>query len=195
MLSKFILVAENGIFTFDEKAMIIEPVKTLIKPNKSWYCCASSEKSLFLATQEYKTIISEYVFRENNYSFKQDQLCCSNNEYVEHMKCSKDSLALIILNDLTGERRFDMRSMITFNQLWTISLNIHDKINIVSCCSLNENGWLIVDLAQTRLIHVTNQGQIKQSVTYQPAPRYVVQFNDNTLAILTEDSINLHKIE
>jgi hypothetical protein len=111
------------------------------------------------------------------------------------MKCSNDTLGLIILNDLTSKRRFDMRSMTTFNQLWTISLNIHDKINIVSCCSLNEKGWLIVDLAQTRLIHVTNQGQIKQNVTYEPSPQYAVQFNDNTLAILTEEGINLHKIE
>jgi hypothetical protein len=194
-LSKFILVAENGIFTFDEQTMIIESEKNLTIRNKSWYCCACSEKSLFLATQEYKTTINEYVFIDKNYSFKRNQLCCSDNEYIEHMKCSNDTLGLIILNDLTSKRRFDMRSMTTFNQLWTISLNIHDKINIVSCCSLNEKGWLIVDLAQTRLIHVTNQGQIKQSVTYEPSPQYAVQFNDNTLAILTEEGINLHKIE
>jgi hypothetical protein len=194
-LSKFILVSENGIFTLDEQTMIIEPVKTFADLNKSWYCCASSEKSLFLATQEYKTIIAEYIFRESNCLFKRNQICCSDNEYIEHMKCSKDSLGLIILSDLTGERRFDMRSIVTFNQLWTISLNIHDKVNIVSCCSLNENGWLIVDLAQTRLIHITNQGQVKQNVTYRPSPQYALQFNESTLAILAEDSINLHEIQ
>jgi hypothetical protein len=89
-----------------------------------------------------------------------------------------------------------MRSILTFNQLWTISLNIQEKINILSCCSLNEKGWLIVDLTQTRLIHVTNQGEIKQTVIYQPSsPQYAVQFNDDTLAVLTEQGINLHKIE
>ncbi len=194
-LSKFLLVAENGIFSFDEQTMIIEPFKNLTKRNKTWYCCACTDKSLFLATQQLNTTISEYVFIQNNFSFKRHHMCCANNEYIEHMKCSNDLLVLIILNDLTGERRFDMRSISTFNQLWTISLNIQEKINIVSCCSLNERGWLIVDLAQTRLIHVTNQGQIKQNITYEPSPQYAVQFGDDTLAILTEQGINLHQIK
>lgn len=194
-LSKFLLVAENGIFTFDEQTLIIEQIKSLLKPTKSWYCCACSDKSLFLATQKLNTAISEYEFIDNNLSLKRKYMCCLNNEYIEHMKCSKDCLVLIILNDLTGERRFDMRSLLTFNQIWTISLSIQEKTNIVSCCSLNENGWLIVDLAQTRLIHITNQGEIKQTITYEPSPQYAIQFNHDTLAILTEQGINLHKIE
>jgi hypothetical protein len=194
-LSKFILISENGIFTFDEQTMIIEQIKSLSKSNKSWYCCACSDKSLFLTTQQLNTRISEYIFEENEFLFKRQQICCLNNEYIEHMKCSKDLLGLIILNDLTGQRHFEMRSILTFNQLWTISLTIPEKTNIVSCCSLNEKGWLIIDLAQTRLIHVTNQGQIKQSVTYQPSPQYAVQFGDDILAFLTEQGIRLHKIE
>ncbi|CAF1208701.1 unnamed protein product [Adineta steineri] len=195
ILSKFIIVAEHGIFTFDEQTMMIEPLKSLSKQKKSWYCCACSDKSLFLTTQQLNTTISEYIFLQNNYSFKRQQICCLNNEYIEHMKCSKDVLVLIISNDLTGERRLDMRSILTFNQLWTISLNIHEKINVISCCSLNDKGWLIVDLAQARLIHVTNQGQIKQSIAYEPSPQYAIQFKDDILAILTEQGINLHKIE
>jgi hypothetical protein len=194
-LSKFILVAENGIFTFDEQTMIIEQIKNLSKQTETWYCCACSDKSLYLATRELNTTISEYVFKQDNYLFKRKYICCSNNEYIEHMKCSKDLVVLIILNNLTGERRFDMRSILTFNQIWTISLNIQEKMNIISCCSLNEKGWLIVDLAQSRLIHVTNQGQIKQIITYKPSPQYAVQFGDDTLAILTEQGINLHRIE
>ncbi|CAF5215397.1 unnamed protein product [Rotaria magnacalcarata] len=111
------------------------------------------------------------------------------------MKCTNDCLALIILNDIKNERRLDMCSTLTFDQLWTISLNIHEKTNIVSCCSLNENGWLIVDVAETRLIHVTNQGYIKNTITYTPSPHYAVQFDNDTLAILTEQGINLHRID
>jgi hypothetical protein len=194
-LSKFLLVTENGIFTFDDQTMVIEELKGLSKLNKSWYCCASSDKSVFLTTQRLNTTISEYVFQQNSLMFKRKHKCCSNNEYIEHMKCSKDSLALIIANDSTGERRLEMRSILTFNQLWTISLNIQEKTNVVSCCSLNEKGWLIVDLAQTRLIYVTNQGQIKQSVTYLPSPQYALQFADEILAVLTEQGVNLHQIE
>jgi hypothetical protein len=175
--------------------MIIEQIKSLSMLNISWYCCACSDRSLFLTTQKLNTTISEYVFIENSFTFKQKQICCSNNEYIENMKCSKDALALIISNDLTGERRLDMRCALTLNQLWTISLNIQEKINVVSCCSLNDKGWLIVDLAQASLIYVTNQGQVKQNVVYEPSPHYAVQFGDDILAILTEQGVNLHKIE
>jgi hypothetical protein len=85
--------------------------------------------------------------------------------------------------------------VVTFNQLWTISLNIQEKINIISCCSLQHKGWLIIDLAQSRLIYVTNQGQIKQSIVYEPSPQYAVQFGKDILAVLTEEGVNLHKIE
>jgi hypothetical protein len=175
--------------------MIITKIQSLSNINKSWYCCACSNKSLFLTTQQFNTTINEYLLIKNKFSYKRQQICCSNNEYIEHMKCSKDVLALIIINDLTGERRLDMRSVLTFNQLWTISLNIQEKTNIVSCCSLNDRGWLVVDLAQTRLIHVTNQGQLKQTVTYKSSPQYAVQLGDDTLAILTDQGVNLHKIE
>jgi hypothetical protein len=171
-LLKFLLVTENGIFTFDDQTMIIEQLKNLSKSNKSWYCCTSSDKSLFLATQQINTTISEYIFQQNNFTFNRQYKCC-----------------------LTGERRLDMRSILTFNQLWTISLNIQEKTNVISCCSLNNKGWLIVDLAQARLIYVTNQGQIKQSVSYQPSPQYAVQFSDQILAVLTEQGVNLHLIE
>ncbi|CAF1238581.1 unnamed protein product [Rotaria sordida] len=194
-LSKFILVSENGIFTLDEQTMIIEQIKNLSILNKFWYCCTCSDKSLFLATQQLNTTIYEYILKQNKFLLKRQQICCSNNEYIEHMKSTKDLIALIISNDLTNERRFDMRSILTFDQLWTISLSINEKINIVSCCSLNEKGWLIVDIAQTRLIYINNQGYIKQSITYKPSPHYAVQFDDNILAILTEHGINLHKIE
>ncbi|CAF0731725.1 unnamed protein product [Rotaria sp. Silwood1] len=194
-LSKFILVAENGVFTLDVTTMIIEQVKSLSKENTFWYCCACSNKSLFLTTQQLNTTIYEYVLIQNNFSLKRQQIYCSNNEYIEHMKCTKDLLALIILNDSTGERRLDMCSTLTFDQLWTISLSINEKLNVVSCCSLNEKGWLIVNVAQARLIHVNNQGYMKQSIIYKPLPQYAIQFDDDTLAILTENGINLHKIE
>ncbi|CAF1337524.1 unnamed protein product [Rotaria sordida] len=157
-LSKFILLSENGIFTLDEQTMIIEQIKNLSILNKFWYCCTCSDKSLFLATQQLNTTIYEYILKQNKFLLKRQQICCSNNEYIEHMKSTKDLIALIISNDLTNERRFDMRSILTFDQLWTISLSINEKINIVSCCSLNEKGWLIVDIAQTRLIYINNQG-------------------------------------
>ena len=194
-LSKFVLLTENGIFTFDDQTMTIEQLKNLSKSNKSWYCCTSSDRSLILATQQLNTTVHEYIYLQNNFIFRRQYKCCSNNEYIEHMKCSKDTLALIISNDLTGERRFDMRSILTFNQIWTISLSIQEKTNVISCCSLNDKGWLIVDLAQARLIYVTNQGQIKQTISYQPSPQYALQFSDHILAILTEQGVNLHVIE
>ena len=191
---KFMIVAENGFFTFDEQTMVIEPIITGTKQEKSWYSCACSDESLFLATRQCNSKISEYHFSENSLTYKRKHRCCSNEDYIEHMKSSKDSLMLIIFNSLIGERRAELRSTITIDRLWTISLNISDKINIVSCCSLNDKGWLIVDLVQARLIHITHQGQTRQSVIYQPAPQYAVHFQENILAILTEEGIYLHRM-
>ena len=193
-VGKYILCAEYGIFTLDEQTMMIEHIKTLMKRKKSWYSCACSDESLFLATKKCNSKIREYGWMGHHFIYKRKHIGCLNNEYIEHMKYSNDSLMLIIFNDLTGARRCEMRSTITFDQLWMISLNIPEKVNIVSCCSLNEKGWLIVDFAQARLIHITNQGQIKQNVIYQPSPQYAVQFHQDILAVLTEEGLHLHRI-
>lgn len=195
ILSKFILATADGVFTFDDKTMIVERLEVLSLENQSWYCCACSDRSTFLATQQLNTTVFEYTSTNNKLTLKQKARCCSNNEYIEHMKCTKDLLALIILNDLTGERRLDMRSTSKLDQIWSISLDIKEKANVVSCCSLDEKGWLVVDVVQTRLIHVDNQGYVKNSIAYKPTPHYAVQFSDEILAILTEHGINLHKIE
>lgn len=158
-LGKYILCSECGIFTLDEQTMMIEQVKTLTKRNKSWYSCASSDESLFLASKGCDSKIREYIWTGNHFVCKRKHTGCLNDEYIEHMKYSSNALMLIIFNDLTGGRRCEMRSTVTFNQLWMISLNIPERVNIISCCSLNEKGWLIVDFVQARLIHITNEGE------------------------------------
>ncbi|UJR25221.1 hypothetical protein I4U23_006573 [Adineta vaga] len=196
-LGKFIIIAENDIFTLDEQTMNIEKEQQVFsKINQSWYCCTCSDKSLFLTTQKLHSTIEEYGIGKNTFSFQRKQICCTENEYIEHMKCSNnETLALIILNQLTNERRLDLRCTETYNQLWTISLQIDEKINILSCCSLNEKGWLIVNFADNRLLHITTQGEIKQKCFYQSSPLYAVQLEDQFLAILTEQGVSIYQIQ
>lgn len=193
-LLKFILATDKGLFTLDDRTMIIEQVKALSIINESWYCCACLGESLFL-TKQSNAIIYEYIASEDKFQLKREQSCYLSNEYIEHMKSGNNSLALIVLNGTTGERRLDIRSMLTFDQLWTISLNTNEKDNNLSCCSLHGNGWLIVDLVQTRLTHINSQGQVKKVVKYKPSPHYAVLFGTDILALLTEEGIYLHKIK
>ncbi|CAF1654838.1 unnamed protein product [Adineta ricciae] len=195
-LARFILLAENGMFTLNEETMNIEEGKVSPKAKQSWRCCASTNQRLFLTSGESHRVVQEYVYVEDAYSRKRKHLCCTQNEYIEHIKCSNDDkLALIILNDSDNERRLDLRSIEDFHQLWTISLQIHKKVNIISCCALNDKSWLIVNLAENLLIHVTAQGEIKQTKSYHPSPQYAVQFDNKLLTILTDQSIRLHEIQ
>ncbi|CAF1609618.1 unnamed protein product [Adineta ricciae] len=197
VLARFILLAENGMFTLNEQTMNINEEKVFSKTTHSWCCCASTNQSLFLTARESYRAVQEYVYVEDTYLRKQKHLCCTHNEYIEHMKCSNnDTLALVILNDSNNERRLDLRSTEDFHQLWTISLEIHEKINIISCCTLmNDKGWLIVNLAENLLIHVTSHGEIKKTKSYHPSPQYAIQFDNKLLTILTDRSIRLHEIQ
>ena len=193
-LSKFILLSESGIYMLDDQIWLIEPVKSLFKERDLWYCCAAAQKSLFLSTRQLSTTIHEYRLESTQCNLTEQNMSRSENECVEYMATSNDHLAVIMLNNLTGGRRFDVRSIFNFQQLWTIALHIEEKVNIMSCCSLDYLGWLIVDLAQSNLIYITSRGQLQQSVRYEPSPQYALQLNDQTLAVLTEQGINLHKL-
>ena len=193
-LSKFILLSASGMFTLDEQTWLIEPVRYLFKERQMWYCCAAAQRSLFLSTHQLNTTIHEYRMNRTQFSVKEHSISRSESECIEYMTALNDRLAVIILNNSTGARRFDVRSICNFHQLWAISLDIPEKVNIVSCCSLSSLGWLIVDLAQSRLIYVTSQGQLQQSVNYEPSPQYALQLNNQTLAVLTAQGINLHKL-
>ena len=45
-----------------------------------------------------------------------------------------------------------------------------------------------------RLLHITADGKMKETIPYKEIPYRVTLFGSNMLAIATENSINFHKI-
>ncbi|CAF4840216.1 unnamed protein product, partial [Rotaria sp. Silwood2] len=91
------------------------------------------------------------------------------------------------------QRRFELRSTSTFERLWSIPLNV-----VAHCCSINNDQWFIMELLQPRLLHVSSDGKILQEYKVKtPSLNIIwnaVQFDNDTIATLTMDSLNLHKI-
>ena len=194
-LKKFLILADSGLSTLDQDTLTIEQLQIPSAAACTWDCCAINDEQLFLTSNRLGASVYSYILSTEKRPSLQVAFKFSEDKCIETMKCSQERLASIVFNDITGERWFDVRSTKSFNQIWILSCHIQQKLTIFSCCSLNERGWLINDLAGCRFIHVTNQGFIDETVEYHPSPHCALQWNSDMLVIIAERNINIHKIQ
>ena len=91
--------------------------------------------------------------------------------------------------------RTELRSSATFARLWSLQLDIMSTESTIACCSLsNTNGWLVVDCNTCRLLHVTDEGQVKTTRSYNPKPWRACCFGPESLVISTMTGVNVHKL-
>ncbi|CAF3392572.1 unnamed protein product, partial [Rotaria sp. Silwood2] len=194
-LDQFILITEKVIFTFDDNTMILDQCQIDLINDKEWSAGSCTDTSLYLSTGEMSTTLYEYTLRPTIEFVKEWQLLALHSRYegILTFTCANGKIALVISNIYVFQRRFELRSTSTFERLWSIPLNV-----VAHCCSINNDQWLIMELLQPRLLHVSSDGKILQEYKVKtPSLNIIwnaVQFDNDTIATLTMDSLNLHKI-
>ncbi|CAF3720601.1 unnamed protein product [Rotaria sp. Silwood1] len=195
ILDKFILITEKIIFTLDDNTMTIDQCQINPINNKEWSFGSCSNTSLYLSTSDMSTSLYEYTLRPIIKFIKEWQLLTLNSKYegILTFTCTNEKIALIITNIHVFQRRFELRSTITFELLWSIPLNV-----VAHCCSINNNQWLIMELLQPRLLHLSSDGKILQEYKIKTPSLNIIwnaiQFDKDTIVTLTMNSLNLHKL-
>lgn len=101
-LDRFIVVSEQGIFFVRENTMLIDKVLTIL--NNKLFACTCSDTSLFLSTYTLASSITEHNISPDMETVREwmSPDTCSNNEYINDIKYSNESLALLIRNVSDG---------------------------------------------------------------------------------------------
>lgn len=194
-LNQFILINESHVFLIDERTMFIENIQMIAK--QTWCCGTCSERSLFLATYQRGASIMEFNLLPSIEFVKQwkSSEICSKDEGIHDLNYHQEHLVLIIENQVKRRVRIDLRSSVTFDRIWTLALEPVTNLNVqIRCCSLHNHEWIIAHHDLGRLLHVSKEGELKNSCVYSPAPHFACSFGSNGLIVITSNDVNLHKI-
>jgi hypothetical protein len=195
MLERFIVINKNTVFLIDEPTMTIESIQMVAKQN--WCCGTCSDKSLYLATYNRGSSIVEFNLLPSIEYVKQWKCpdTCSKDEGIHDMIYNDEKLFLIIENQVKKTVRVELRSSITLDCLWSLPLDsaTNQKVQI-RCCLLNNDEWIVAYHDLYRLLHISNDGKLKASCSYTPAPHFASTFGSNLLVVATSNSVNLHQL-
>jgi hypothetical protein len=115
-------------------------------------------------------------------------------EYIDDIVYNNETLAVVISNKDQESIRMELRSCTMLDCIWSLPLDIVYIQERFRCCSLTCDDWLVADRNAGRLLHITADGNIKETIAYKEIPYYVTLFGSNMLVIATEKGINFHKI-
>jgi hypothetical protein len=194
-LDQFIMITPNNIFILDHNTMLIG-IFPLIQSQK-WLRGACSDTSLFLSTYELSSSIIEYSLSPSIQLIKhwKSPDTCEKNEIISHMRSNNETLALIITEPLNKTIRMELKNPKTFARLWSLALSVeHMPKFSFSCCSFNDDEWLVIDYETSRLLYISKQGKLQATYKYPSKPLFASMFGSNILAISTESGLNLHKL-
>ncbi len=194
-LAKFIILTNEDIFLVDENMMTIDKASLPIK--QRWLSCTCFNDQLFLSTDAWGSSIVETVILPS-ITVTREWKCpttCTTDELIHDIDYSNGTLAAVIENKVRKSMRIELRSSKTLVRLWSLLLDdVYNKDMTFRCCSIDYHGWLVADLSTGRLLHVTTDGKMKQTIPYKAIPYRVNLFGSKILVVSTKSGINFHKI-
>ena len=194
-IARYFIITLNAIFTLDESNMSLELIKCSEKTTLT--SCTCSNSSLFITTNELDSSILEFKLLpkiEFINRLKPDNLC-RPNEIIQDIVYHRRTFAFIIENQDRQTKRMELRSSRNFEQIWSLDFDPVDPLhNAFRLCSFNANEWLVVDWKSTQIFHVTKDGRMKTTYTYESIPYRCCEFGPNLLAISTRMSLNFHQL-
>ncbi|CAF1353277.1 unnamed protein product [Rotaria sp. Silwood1] len=194
VLERFFVILKQNIMLLDENTMSIKQVQQLTDAN--WNSCECSDESLYLSRCNWDSSVLEFSLLPSIQFVKlwktTDKL--EQKQRIDAIVYNRGTLALAI-NDQSNEAKLiELRSSKTFNIFWAIQLDVSYNTGVVRCCRLSHDDWLLVDWPASHLFHITNGGELKGTNEYKPMPFNMNVFGSNILAILTDTTINFHKL-
>ncbi|CAF4200665.1 unnamed protein product, partial [Adineta steineri] len=190
ILSRFIVIADNGTYLVDENTMAIETLQSIEK--RRWFSCTCSDAFLFASTLETEPSIVKFSMSPTVVAIKEwkTPYTCTSGERIDNIVYNNLTLALMISNAHTGTMRMELRSSDTFDLIWTLKLDIAPNKSIATrCCLLNCGEWLVADFNTSCLAQITNDGKIKRKISYGTAPYRIALFGPDLLVSVLEDDI------
>jgi hypothetical protein len=193
-LDRFIVIVKDNVFLVDENTMSIESVETVEKRN--WFTCTCFNDQLFLSTHEWGSSIVEVNLSPRIAIIKEwkSPIACPMDEYIGDMVYNNKTLAVVISNKVNKSIRMELRSCTTLDCLWSLALDVPYKDLVFHCCSLDFNEWLVAASSAGCLLHITADGNIKETIAYKEIPYRVTLFSYNMIAASVKTGINFHKI-
>ena len=195
-LNQFIVVTRSKIYRVDENNANIDTIE--ITGNYKWFSCTCFHNKLFLSTAELGSSIVEIDLVQPPYIVSkkwETPISCGKYECIDTIVFNDKSLCLIIMNKVKKTVRLELRSSQTMVCLWTTLLQAVDDLDLAfCCCSINNNEWLVTNRQSKSLVHITADGQIKQTIGYNSFAHRIATFGTNMLAIVTSTRLKFHKL-
>ncbi|CAF1172045.1 unnamed protein product [Rotaria sp. Silwood1] len=194
-LACFIIITEKSkAFLVNGNNLSINCIE--IMDNHLWLSCTCSNSFLYLTSLS-NSIVELSLLPSFSYTRRWDPaIACQKNEFIKDITCNDDKIALIIAIFSDKIVHAIIRSLATFNQLFSIRLDIkHVSYQLpIRCCSLQDNEWLVVEANTSQLFHIGREGKLKGTVTYDQPSYKVLLFGSNILVIRTDSTINFHEV-
>lgn len=197
-IQTFIIITDNKIYYVNEDLEYKTPLEEIEEENlkQRWFSCTCSNEYLYLSTCEWGSSI--YQFNLSN-SIKFDKqwkppLTCENHEGINDIKYNNKTMALMIKDSKQNEKRMDLKSIETFQIIWSLPLSAGANIRLFTCCPINFNEWLVIDGTNLQIYQITKDGKFKHNIRYPTVPYRANLFNSNILAISAEMDLNLSQI-
>jgi arsenate reductase-like glutaredoxin family protein len=194
-LARFFIITQTNIFTVDENTMSIEPIQ--IDQNQNWFSCTCSDTTLFLSTANGGSsilIFSLYPSIQFEKKWTSPQTCASH-QIITNIAYKNETLTVALIDCRKKEKWIELRSSTTLEQLWSLKLDIEYSTKVFRCCSLTHGDWLAWNYDAPYLLHITKDEKLQIAIRYNERPRYIIMFDEDQLAISTENGINFHKIK
>ncbi|CAF0775756.1 unnamed protein product [Adineta ricciae] len=194
-LRKFFLITEKIIFTLNDFDLRLDQCKISCDNNTQWTYGACSTTHLYLSTGDMFTCVYEYTLQPSIEFVKEWKIDRLHPQYegILNYICANDQLAMIISNTHMLQRRFEVHSLATYERLWSIRLNA-----VARCCSIFGNQWMVMELLNPRLLHVSSDGKILQEHQMKSTPEETVwnalQVDKNIILTFTMANLNVYKL-
>jgi hypothetical protein len=119
---------------------------------------------------------------------------CSQEEAIHHIICNDGTLGMVINNRSAKSLRMELRSVETFDFIWSLRFDtVCNQNTVFRCCLLTCDAWLVVDYETKRLLHITRDGKLKVTTPYDTIP-YCANLFANMLVVSRKGGVNFHKL-
>jgi hypothetical protein len=190
----FFLVTFHRVYLIHVDTLAIETIGNV--RGYAWQSCTCSDNALYLTKDMWNSSIEQYSLTRP-ISFVNEWSIQSNDDVrqrIDSIVCRHGTLAVTHNRPMSQEITIELRSLDTFELLWSCSLDGEHTERKLRCCSFSRNQWLLIDQDTSTLITIDKDGQVDGKVRYPFDVHRVTTWSCNLLILSTSETFNFHKL-